>query len=341
MAQRERRGPDPQQDDRTEYRFVSTPSARQAFKLRMGLCGAGGSGKSYSALAIASHIATRLGVTLYGIDSENGSMLKYARSKRTGRGFDFMHTPLSPHDYSPQAYHAAIDHCLNEGAGIILIDSLSHEWEGPNGVLEQVDAITEGVGPRASAFSNGWKVMSPIHARLIQHMLSCDAHVIFTLRAKVKYEMKKGADGKTKPEKTGEGPVQKGGIEYEPDVFAWLDNSILTVDKTRCDTIEPRSAWPKPGADFANALVDWVQDVDTDPLTVALDEAVTSGALAAEERSPEKYKAASAGLLTWCKTNGVPAAKYEWAAQQFKERVAAAVGPKTATQPGDAAEPAT
>lgn len=176
--------------ERTIYRFQATRAARSAFKLRAGFCGASGSGKSYSALAVASRISERLSAPLYAIDSENGSLLKYAKSRRTGKGFDFMHVPLPALDYSPAAYAAALDYCVGEGAGIILIDSFSHEWEGPNGVLEQVDRITEAAGRKtgrdASSFSSGWKDMKPEHNRLVQQILSCDAHVLFTVRAKVK-----------------------------------------------------------------------------------------------------------------------------------------------------------
>ncbi len=329
MAQRDR-----QENDRTIYRFRATKAIRSAFKLRAGICGAGGSGKSYSALAIASRLAERFAVPLFAIDSENESLLKYAKSKRTGRGFDFMHVALPANDFSPDAYSAALDYCIGDGAGVIVIDSLSHEWEGSRGVLEQVDEITDRAqkpnGKAASAFSSGWKEMKPVHNRLIQQILRCPAHVIFTIRAKTKYKVVGG-----KPEKEGEGPAQCPGIEYEPDLFWWMADSVLMVDKTRCDSLEPLSKWPKPGAEFADILADWIEDAEppADPLLAAIDLAVADGVLAAEERTPAKYKIAKDGLLTWCKANGLPSTKAEWAAQQFKERVAAVVGPKQAATP--------
>src|SRR5882672_144450 len=80
-AARITRGPRPmnqrEEPERTIYRFTATPATRSAFKLRLGICGAGGSGKSYSALAIAGRISERLSAPLYAIDSENGSLLKY------------------------------------------------------------------------------------------------------------------------------------------------------------------------------------------------------------------------------------------------------------------------
>ncbi len=74
--------------------------------------------------------------------------------------------------------------------------------------------------------------------------------------------------GKTKFEKEGLGPVQREGIEYEPDIFGWMADATLTFDKTRCDRIEPQSAWPRPGDDVAALLAEWIQDTGTPQLHV-------------------------------------------------------------------------
>jgi len=313
----------PAPQKRGGYTFAAARATRTSILLRAGFCGAGGSGKSFTALAVAAHLADRLKTgPAYVIDSENGSALRYAKSTRTGKGFDFMHVPMPTDDYSPAAYTAALDYCVAEGAKVILIDSLSHEWEGPRGVLEQVDEITEAAskGSRpASAFSSGWKEMTPIHQRLIQRILSAPAHVLFTLRAKIKYEMKPGGNGKLKPEKTGEGPVQRQGIEYEPDLFFWMADAVLTVDKTRCDRLEPGSNWPKPGAEFAGLLADWIED-SVDPMVEALDQAV------AASTSPDAYKVAKARLIAWCEGRRVPHPQIDAALDQLKARVAAANG---------------
>lgn len=238
------------------YNFQAVPATRGRIFARVGLCGAGGSGKSYSAMAIAAALVARLKCgPLFVIDSENRSALRYAKSKRTGRGFDFMHVEMPENDYSPAAYMAALDYCEAQGAGVILIDSISHEYDGPCGILEVVDRNANGRDNFA-----GWRVATPLHKRFLQRLNNVQAHTIWTVRAKTAYESRKDERGKMKFEKTGLGPIQREGIEYEPDIFAWMDTATATVDKTRCDYIGPGSVWPTPGSDFANALADWIED---------------------------------------------------------------------------------
>lgn len=241
------------------FHFTATPAARTRIFARFGLCGAGGSGKSYSALAIASALRDKLGCgPLFVVDSENGSALRYARSTKTGRGFDFMHVPMNPEDYSPKAYMAALDFCEDKRAGVVLVDSISHEYDGPGGVLEIVDNNTQG----RDGFS-GWRVATPQHKRFLQRLNSVEAHIIWTVRAKMAYEMRDDPKrpGKQSFQKVGLGPVQREGIEYEPDIFGWMNDQTLTVDKTRCDRIEPMATFARPGADVAALLADWIEDV--------------------------------------------------------------------------------
>lgn len=246
------------------FRFTSTPATRSAIFLRLFLCGAGGSGKTYSALAIACALADRLKCgPVHVIDSEHGSAMRYAQSP-SGKGFPFVHTPMPDGDYSPTRYEQAFQHVMSQGARVVLVDSISHEWDGANGCLEQVDRIAETAeksGRKPDNFS-AWRTVTPMHRHFLEAILALPAHVIVTLRAKMTYESRKDErTGRMKFEKVGLGPIQREGIEYESDIFGWLADATLTVDKTRCDRIEPGSTWVKPGADFAALLADWIEDV--------------------------------------------------------------------------------
>lgn len=253
------------------FQFASTPAARAAIFLRLFLCGAGGSGKTYSALAIACALAERLGAgPVHVIDSEHGSALRYAKSPRSGRGFDFIHTPMPDGDYSPVTYERALDHVIGQGARVVLVDSISHEWDGANGCLETVDRIAEAAersGRKPDNFS-AWRTVTPMHRHFLETLLASPAHIICTMRAKMTYESRKDERGRMKFEKVGLGPIQREGIEYESDIFGWLADATLTVDKTRCDRIDPGSVWVKPGADVAALLADWIEDAE--PAKVAL-----------------------------------------------------------------------
>lgn len=318
------------------YNFTATQATRNAIWLRAGLCGAGGSGKSYSAMAIADAFTKRLNLgPFYVIDSENGSALRYAPSPKTGCGFNFQHVPMPIDDYSPHAYMAALDFCEAKGAGVIVIDSISHEYDGPGGIMEIVDRNTNGNDKFA-----GWRVATPLHKRFLQRINSVNAHTIWTVRAKTAYTSKKDErTGKTKFEKEGLGPVQREGIEYEPDIFVWMADAVATVDKTRCDYIGPGSVWDHPGAEFAGALADWIEDVVPesalpDPAE-AISVAVTEGVAAAESKDPDRYKRAKAGLLRWCLDHRLGARDGEEVLAQFRDRVAAMVGPKVSTTPDE------
>ncbi len=137
------------------YNFHAVDATRESLLLRAALCGPTGSGKTKTGLILGTRMVERLGTgPLYVIDSESKSSLRYAYSPRSKQGYRFKHVPMPEDDYSPAAYTAALDYCEAEGAGVILIDSLSHAWSGINGVLEQVDLVTERSRTK-NAFSEG------------------------------------------------------------------------------------------------------------------------------------------------------------------------------------------
>jgi len=321
------------------YSFHASDATRESILLRAAICGPTGSGKTKTGLAIGTRMVERLGTgPLYLIDSENKSALRYAYSPRSRRGYRFKHVPMPEDDYGPQAYMAALDFCESQGAGVILIDSLSHAWNGINGVLEQVDQVTERSRSK-NAFSEGWKAMTPIHNRLIQRILGSSAHVIFTLRAKVDWVVSENERGKMEPRKVGLAPIQREGVDYEPDLFFDMtapDNACV-VSKSRSDRLAPGTVFKKPGADLADLIIEWLEDSEPPTgartLGEAVNMAVAEGILAAEERSVDRYKEAKRHLLAWCEQSGVSLARRDLALGQFKERVALVAGPRAVVPP--------
>ncbi len=326
------------------YQFSAPEATRESILLRAAICGPTGSGKTKTAMIIGSRMVERLKLgPMFVIDAESKSALRYAPN-RTGGGYRFRHCPMPEDDYSPAAYTAALDYCEAQGAGVIIIDSFSHAWNGINGVLEQVDATTAASRTR-NTFSEGWKAMTPIHNRLVQRVLSSGCHVIFTLRSKVEWVMQQNERGKTEPVKIGLAPIQREGLDYEPDLFFDMtvpDNSII-VSKSRCDKLAMGERIARPGPEFADIIVDWIQDSDIPGAARTLGEAIAvavrEGIVAADERAPEKYKEAKKKLLEWCAAKGIESARAQVAAEQFKERVASVAGPKQATPDPGALEP--
>ena len=69
------------------------------------------------------------GGDIFYIDTESRRALHYADT------FKFRHVPFSA-PFCPLDYLDAIEHCVSKGAGVVVVDSMSHEHEGHGGVLE-------------------------------------------------------------------------------------------------------------------------------------------------------------------------------------------------------------
>ena len=214
-------------------------ATKKQARARIALQGPGGSGKTWTALELASGLGAKVAV----IDSERGSASKYSDR--------FAFDVLELETFGPEKYMEAIQTAEREGYDVIVIDSLSHAWSGKDGVLERVD--------RKGGFA-GWKDVTPLQNRLTDTILSCKAHVIATLRVKTEYAIEENSRGKMAPRKIGLAPVQKDGLEYEFDVVASLDaNNNLSVEKTRCDALHGRT-WTRQNPEIVQILRAWLTD---------------------------------------------------------------------------------
>jgi hypothetical protein len=287
------------------HQFETLDASRESVQVRAGFCGPAGSGKTWTTLQVATILSQLLGLgQVWLIDSERGSACRHAYSKRTRRGFRFKTVRLPVDDFSPETYIDAIEHCESEGAQIIIIDSLSHVWNGTNGVLEQVDRVTANSKSK-NTFSEGWKHVSPRHNRLVQRILSSPAHVFMTFRSKVDWVLE-NVDGKMVPTKKGLAPIMRDDLDYELDVMFRMsasDNSA-TVSKTRCHGMPLGEAFEKPGFELAVRFAEWVLD---DELPRAYSEAFARAtrrgveAMAQGESGRPAYAAAREELLAWCR----------------------------------------
>jgi hypothetical protein len=291
------------------HRFETVDASREDILVRAGFSGPAGSGKTWSALLVGTIFAELLGLgPVWLIDSENRSSLKYAFSKSTGRGFFFKAVFLPSNDYSPATYVDALDYCEAQGARIIIIDSLSHAWAGTNGVLEQVDKITKHSKSKNS-FTEGWREMTPKQNQLVQRILRSQAHILLTLRAKVEWKVGDTDQGKKAPQRVGLAPIQREGLDYEPDLMFDLSvpENCASVSKTRCDRIGPGEVFDKPGWELALRLAEWVCD-ESFPRTLdaAVKEAIARSVSAAGkgEIGRAEYAAVRDQLEAYCRAWG-------------------------------------
>lgn len=217
-------------------------------KLRMAIDGPSGSGKTYTGLIAATALAN--GGKIAVIDTEHGSASKYADM------FEFDTLELAT--FHPQNYIDGIEVAEEAGYIVLLIDSLSHAWEGEGGVLELHDAATKRQ-PSGNSWT-AWRDVTPIHRDLVEAILQAKLHVIATMRSKTDYIQTTDDKGRTIIKKVGMAPVQRAGMEYEFDVVADMDTDHnMVISKTRCFAIADQVV-SKPRADWFTTLRDWLSD---------------------------------------------------------------------------------
>lgn len=172
-------------------------SERKQAKIKMALQGASGTGKTYSSLLLAKGLTNGSLSKVAVIDTENGSADLYAHLG------NYNVLTLTP-PFTPENYIKAIEVCENEGMEVIIIDSISHEWD------ELLDFHSKLAG---NSFTN-WAKVTPRQKAFMNKILQTSAHVIATMRTKQDYVLNQ-KDGKFIPEKVGLKSVQRDGVDYE------------------------------------------------------------------------------------------------------------------------------
>lgn len=221
------------------------PATKAGAKARIALTGPPGSGKTYTALALAFG----LGRNVVVVDTERGTASKYAGLN----GWEFQR--LNVHSYSPQSLVEILGAAAGQGFEVLILDSWSHYWEGIDGMLEQVDRRSG-----ANKFTSGWKEMRPEERRMVDALLAFPGHLIVTLRTKVEYVIVENERGKKEPRKVGLKPIQREGVEYEFDLVGDLDlDNKMTVSKTRMPALARRII-PEPGTELGEQIKAWLDD---------------------------------------------------------------------------------
>lgn len=213
--------------------------------LRMALSGPPGCGKTYSAIAIArALVGPEALVTL--IDTERGSSRRYLRPRGP-----FLFAPVDLEDFHPRRYIDLLRASAEAGAPAVIVDSLTHAWDGKGGVLEIVDT-TGGDGRKA------WAKVKPLERELIAMLLDYPGHVFVTLRTKNAYEeVENERTGKKQQKKVGLAAVQREGIEFEFDVVLRLQGGRAMVEKTRCPALDDQT-FDRPAENVAKLLRPWL-----------------------------------------------------------------------------------
>lgn len=229
-------------------------------KLRLGMSGPAGSGKTYSALLIAQGLGGRIGL----IDTEHGSGDLYA--DLLPEGYDVLQ--LTP-PFTPARYIEAIHAFEAAGVQTIIVDSLSHAWSGEGGSLDRHGKIADRSGNSWQA----WRQVTPEHNALVEALLQSPCHVIATMRSKTEYVQEKDErTGRQVVRKIGLAPVMRDGIEYEFTIFMELDSQHLAhVGKDRTRLFDGMII--KPDEQTGRELLAWLDSGAQEPVRIGLAEA--------------------------------------------------------------------
>lgn len=239
---------------------------REKLKIPIMLSGASGSGKTTSALLLAYGIVKKMFPDL----EDNELWLKIGvidtEKKRSNflidREFDgvkighFNMVNITSEDkFSVDNYEKAFRLLLEVGCEVIIIDSISHNWEGPGGMLETVESY-------GGRFSD-WNKVKPLDDRFRNLIMNDKVFVISTARVKQDYVMELNEKGKTAPRKVGLKIIQKDNLEYELAIsfrvdqgsvsYAMKDNTGIfsTPKRLTVEDGEKIFDWSETGIDVA------------------------------------------------------------------------------------------
>jgi|GEM_PF-1869669 len=254
-------------------------ASREKLWVKVLMAGSSGAGKSYTALRVAKGMAKKTGGKVAAIDTENGRIRYYANE------FDFDDMQLeSP--YSPEKYIEAIEEAVDGGYTVLILDSISHEWEFCLDVHSKMPG---------NSYTN-WSKVTPRHDKFMEKILQAPIHVIATARGKDEYVLEE-KNGKQVPKKVGLGYKQRDGVEYNYTVTFNIDQQshVATATKDNTHIFEERYdvLTEKDGV----ALYEWANSGDA-PIAPVKNEVV--------EEKPEKKVVVEEKKVTKVKEEEVP-----------------------------------
>lgn len=206
--------------------FTIEKAKRKSVPMLISIAGVSGSGKTFSALLLAAGLAGNGRVGF--LDTENGRGSMYADSKdimqALPNGYDIaeMKEP-----FAPSRYTDAVQEFEKAGCKVLVIDSMSHEWEGYGGCAD----IAE--NNKIKGMPN-WIKAKLEHKKMMNHLLAANMHIIFCLRAREKIKVVTGANGKEQFVPIGLQAIQERNFTFEMTLSMLLDENTHLPQITKC-----------------------------------------------------------------------------------------------------------
>jgi hypothetical protein len=216
-------------------------ASKKKAKIKLALQGPSGSGKTMSSLLLA-----------YGLCNDWTSVALVDTENRSGELYSHLGNynvvNLTP-PFTPEKYAAAIKLCENSGIQVVILDSITHEWEC---ILD----IHSGMA--GNSFTN-WNSLTPRHNAFIQTILQSPCHVIGTIRSKQDYVLQE-KNGKMVPEKVGLRGITRDGMDYEFTLVFDLDiknNATSSKDRTQLFSNKPPF---KISVETGKKILEWANE---------------------------------------------------------------------------------
>ena len=228
-------------------------ATRSGVKPLIDLYGESGTGKTYSALLLARGMAGD-GGRIAVIDTESGRASLYADMIPGGYEVLDLEAP-----FSPGRYVEAIEQAEAGGYDVLVIDSISHEWEGLGGVL---DLAGDNEARSGKPGLHNWKTPKMEHAKLLLKLLQSKLPIICCLRAKCKSRQVKNAHGRTEIIRDDfASPIQSEDFIFEATAHAQILDDH-TIRLTKCSHPALRECFPADGSapltiDHGKAIAAW------------------------------------------------------------------------------------
>jgi hypothetical protein len=206
--------------------FTITPAKRKAVPMLISLSGVSGSGKTYSALLLAAGLAGKGPVGF--LDTENGRGSMYADSPGIMAALsDGYEIAEMKEPFTPSRYSEAVEAFEEHGCKVLVIDSMTHEWEGHGGCSDLAE------NNKLKGTPN-WILAKREHKRMMNHLLASGMHLIFCLRAREKIKVAREEKGKEQFIPIGLQPIQEKNFTFEMTLSLLLEEGTHRPIVTKC-----------------------------------------------------------------------------------------------------------
>lgn len=174
--------------------FVAVDAVRANVPLWFGVFGAQGGGKTPSAIRVGIGMQQVYGGDVHVIDTEGRRALAYAET------YKFKHMPFDP-PHGSLDFAVAIKKSYEQGARVIIVDSMSSEHSGIGGFLDLHDTVAE---ERAAKWNStpdkqsmgAWAVAKANRKYLIEMIRGMADRAAFVLCFRASEKTKPGEGGK-------------------------------------------------------------------------------------------------------------------------------------------------